>query len=89
MTHPRIYLQVGDTAVTWCEHRVHDSDVEYVIADPGERAPAVIASNFSCPRLLDRVHRDGGAGGEGSPRGGRGPRSRAMRIDRDMIVETS
>jgi len=49
MSYPRIYLQAGDAKVTWCEHRVHDSDVEYVIADPGERAPAVIASNFTCP----------------------------------------
>ena len=49
MAHARIYLQVDETDVSWCEHRVHDSDVEYVIANPGERAEAVIASNFSCP----------------------------------------
>lgn len=49
MSHARIYLQVDETEVSWCEHRVHDSDVEYVIADPGELRKVTMASEFSCP----------------------------------------
>lgn len=49
MSHARIYLQVDETEVSWCEHRVHDSDVEYVIADPGEIQKVALASEFSCP----------------------------------------
>lgn len=49
MSHARIYLQVGDAAPTWCEHRIHDSDVEYVRSEPPERAEAVVATSFSCP----------------------------------------
>ena len=49
MKHARIYLQVEETDVSWCEHRVHDSDVEYVIADATQRAEAVQASSYPCP----------------------------------------
>lgn len=49
MEHPRIYLQVGENEVSWCEHRVNDDDVEYVKAEPQERDEAVIASSFTCP----------------------------------------
>ena len=31
------------------EHRVHDSDVEYILADPGELRKVTMASEFSCP----------------------------------------
>ena len=50
MTHARIYLQVDESPeVSWCEHRVHDSDIEYVLATPGDREAAVLASSFTCP----------------------------------------
>lgn len=49
MSHARIYLQVDETEVSWCEHRVHDTDVEYVRADTPDRAEAVVATTFSCP----------------------------------------
>ena len=49
MTYARIYLQVEETEVSWCEHRVNDSDVEYVMADPTQRAEAVQAATYTCP----------------------------------------
>lgn len=49
MTNPdRIYLQVKDEdgatpdEVTWCVDRVHDTDVEYVLASELERARATL-----------------------------------------------
>ena len=45
MEHPRIYLQVEENEVSWCDHRVHDTDVEYVRAEPREREDAVIATS--------------------------------------------
>ncbi len=49
MSHARIYLQVKETPSTWCEHRVHDDDVEYVRTEAPERAEAVVATSFACP----------------------------------------
>ena len=49
MSHARIYLQVGGDPPTWCEHRVHDSDVAYVRTEAPERAEAVVATSFACP----------------------------------------
>lgn len=49
MSHARIYLQVDETEVSWCQHRVHDSDVEYILADPGKLQKVELASEFSCP----------------------------------------
>lgn len=49
MTNPdRIYLQAKDEdgelpdEVTWCVDRIHDTDVEYVLATELERAKATI-----------------------------------------------